>query len=100
MNKAYRTRCERALYSMTVSEMKGRDPKTVARVVLKVIQKSRPPVRKVVGLEYKLLYALYRLLPARWFIPLVGWFYLHKAVPADPVWCFEKNVLNREREEK
>lgn len=100
VNKAYRTMCERALYSMTVSELKGRDPVTVARMVFKVIQKSRPPVRKVVGAEYKLLYGAYRLLPARWFVSLVGWFYLHKAVPADPVWCLEKNVLNREREEK
>ncbi|MFZ5974592.1 MAG: SDR family oxidoreductase [Bacillota bacterium] len=98
-NKAYRTMCERALYSMTLSEMKGREPKAVAKVVFRLIRNPRPPVRKVIGLEYKFLYGLYKMLPARWFVWLVGRFYTSKAVPADAVWSFEKDVLNPEKEE-
>jgi short-subunit dehydrogenase len=92
-NRAYRAMCERALYSMTVSEMKGHDPKKAARAVLRVVQQARPPVRKVVGMEYKLLYACSRLLPARWFVSMVGRFYTSKPLPQDPVWSFEKDVL-------
>lgn len=98
-NPAYRTRCERALYSMTVSERKGHDPRKVARAVCRVVQLARPPVRKVVGLEYKLLYALNKLLPARWFVFLVGRFYTSKPLPKDPVWSFEKDVLGGGPEE-
>jgi NAD(P)-dependent dehydrogenase (short-subunit alcohol dehydrogenase family) len=99
-NKAYRGMCERALYSMTVSEMNGHDPRDTARAVLGVIHKKRPPVRKVVGAEYKLLYAAYRLLPIRWFNRGVLWFYTRKPVPPDPVWSFEKDVLKKEEKTK
>ncbi len=93
-NTAYRNECERALYSMTVSEMNGDDPQKAAKTVLKMIQKRNPPVRKVVGLQYKLIYGVYRIMPTRWFVNIINLFYTSKKLPDNPVWSFEKNVFN------
>ncbi|MCR4435507.1 MAG: SDR family oxidoreductase [Clostridiales bacterium] len=61
----YRDRYEKAINAMAVSEMNGPGPDKVVNVVLKVIEMKNPPVRKVVGVSYKLIVFLKRILPSR-----------------------------------
>ena len=48
---------------MEHDEINGRDPATVARRVRWVLDRSHPPVRTIVGLDYQALSLLARLLP-------------------------------------
>ena len=50
---------------MEHDEQNGRNPDTVANVVLKLIGKANPPVRVAIGFEYKLLMFILRFLPDR-----------------------------------
>ncbi len=62
---AYRTRFEKAVEAMVRSELNGPGPEYAARAIAEVIESDNPPVRKVVGFQYKLIVLLKRLLPAR-----------------------------------
>ena len=90
---AYREEFSRAIGSMVKSEMNGRSPETSARVIVKLLKRKNPPVRKVVGFEYKLLVFAKRLVPPR----IVSWalrlmYCRAKEAPAD-IWNFERDVL-------
>ena len=61
----YYEACRKAVGRMEKDETGGRPPESVARAVLKLCQKERPPLRTVVGFDYKLLVFLKRLLPDR-----------------------------------
>ena len=61
----YAGACRRAVGRMAVDEDKGHPPEKVARVAWRIAQKKSPPVRRAVGLDYKALALVKRLLPAR-----------------------------------
>ncbi|HOJ93251.1 MAG TPA: SDR family oxidoreductase [Dictyoglomaceae bacterium] len=61
----YKERCQRAIESMEKSEMNGPGPEIVVKAVAKVIESKNPPIREVVGAEYKLIAFLRRIAPDR-----------------------------------
>ncbi len=67
---SYREACERALNSMIYDEIHGKSPDTVARAVLRAADRKNMPARIIVGLDYKFLFTLVRLLP-RWLAEVV-----------------------------
>ena len=60
---AYKTYCDKSVAVMVHDETHGPDPIVVAKVVGKIIEKRNPPVVKTVGLQYKILVFLKRLIP-------------------------------------
>ncbi|MCL2391454.1 MAG: SDR family NAD(P)-dependent oxidoreductase [Oscillospiraceae bacterium] len=58
-------KCIRAVEKMEKDEIKGRPPISAAQVVLKLCTKRNPPLRTIVGFDYKLLAFLRRFLPQR-----------------------------------
>ena len=96
-NPAYREQFKRALYSMAASELKGKNPKTVAHVVRKIIHKKNPPIRVVVCAEYKLVALAKRLVPAKLLEMVLKKMYLGATVPENPIWNFEKEVLGEKK---
>jgi len=60
----YEQAMRRAVGVMENDEQKGAPPEKVARTVLRVTKRRRPPVRVAVGLDYKLLLLAKRLLPS------------------------------------
>jgi NAD(P)-dependent dehydrogenase (short-subunit alcohol dehydrogenase family) len=66
----YYQTCQKSIAKMARDEQKGRAPISVARVALQLAQRKHPPLRKVVGIDYKLLVFARRLLP-NWLIELV-----------------------------
>ena len=61
----YFNACVRAVRRMEKDEFNGRHPISAARVVFKLSAKKKPPARKIVGFDYKLLAFLRRFLPDR-----------------------------------
>ena len=61
----YYEACVKAVGKMEKDETRGKSPTSVARVVLKLCHRRRPPPRTIVGFDYKLLVFLKRLLPDR-----------------------------------
>ena len=61
----YGSACRRAVDRMAADEKKGHPPEKVARVALRVAQRKSPPVRRAIGLSYKAVALLRRLLPSR-----------------------------------
>lgn len=68
-------RCGRAVASMEKDERNGISPAKVASVIVRAAAKKNPAPLYVAGFRYKLLLALYRVLPARLAIWLVGKLY-------------------------
>lgn len=64
-NTLYKERIESSLKRMEKDEQNGKNPKTVAKVIYRVIKKKNPPIKVTVGFSYKLLVFLKRLLPTR-----------------------------------
>ncbi|MCL2402321.1 MAG: hypothetical protein FWC90_06725, partial [Oscillospiraceae bacterium] len=50
---------------MEKDEQNGRPPASVAQTILKLCARKNPPVQKIVGIDYKLLVFLRRLMPER-----------------------------------
>ena len=57
--------CIRAVKKMERDELAGKPPITSANAILKLSKLKRPPARKIVGFDYKLLAFLRRVLPDR-----------------------------------
>lgn len=57
--------CEKAVGQMAKDEENGVPASKVADVVVKIVGKKRPPIRKVVGADYTLVYWLKRLVSNR-----------------------------------
>jgi hypothetical protein len=51
---------------MEKDEANGMSPRKIAKKVRKMIEKKRMPVRTSVGLSYKTIRLLYRILPEKW----------------------------------
>lgn len=64
-SSAYSETEMRSIAGMAKSEQNGKSPDTVARVFYALACKKNPPVRKAVGLDYKLLCAIRRIVPDR-----------------------------------
>jgi len=62
---AYMPECDKAIKQMEKDEQNGADPIVVAKAVLKAAKRKYPPVRVSVGFQYKLVYGLSRILPAK-----------------------------------
>ena len=57
--------CLRAVRKMENDETGGRPPESVAREIFRICGRKSPPLRRVIGFDYKLLVFLQRLLPHR-----------------------------------
>lgn len=87
---AYREPFERALYEMIRSELASPGPERCARMVLRTAKQKNPPIRKSVGLPYKLLYVLSKVVPWRVKFRILRMIYLSKKPPKDAVWTYDK----------
>ncbi len=74
-DSAYYKKFIKSIETMAKSEMSGPDPLIVAKVVKRIISRKNPPVRKTVGLSYKLIVFLKRLVPSRLLVYIVGKLY-------------------------
>lgn len=68
-------RCTRAVASMERDERNGLPAPKVASVIVRAARKKKPAPYYVAGFKYRLLLALYNMLPARTAVWLVGKFY-------------------------
>jgi short-subunit dehydrogenase len=62
-NSAYAEYCKKSVAVMEKDELNGPDPIVVARAVGKIIERKNPPVCVAVGMRYKLLTFMKRLVP-------------------------------------
>lgn len=62
-SSAYSEYSKKSIAVMERDEQNGPDPSVVAKVVCKIIEKRNPPACVVVGMQYKLLVFLKRLVP-------------------------------------
>lgn len=61
----YNARCIKAVTQMEKDERKGKTPLTAAKAAYALSQKPNPPIRKIVGFDYKTLVFLKRILPSK-----------------------------------
>lgn len=61
----YKDRIERSIKKMEYDEQNGVSPLKVVKVIDRLINKKRLPVQRIVGLDYKLLVLLSKLLPKK-----------------------------------
>ncbi|MGI6160671.1 MAG: SDR family oxidoreductase [Christensenellales bacterium] len=90
-NEAYRNAFERALYTMVKDEINGMPPESVANAVMSCLKRGNPPPKSAVGLQYKFLCLLNKLLPLRLQNAVVKGMYSGK-LPKDAIWTFNKDV--------
>jgi short-subunit dehydrogenase len=64
-HKDYGTRITRSVRRMEKDEQNGKNPITVAKICLKMLNKKHMPLFRTVGLQYKLFVILNRILPQR-----------------------------------
>lgn len=62
-DSVYKEMCATSVEKMEKDERNGRSPDSVAKIVVKLAGRKHPPVRSVVGAEYRLLMFLLRFLP-------------------------------------
>ncbi len=65
VNPVYKQRHEKAVNEMIKSETNGPGPEVVVKEFSKILNSNNPPVRIVVGMQYKAVALLKRLLPAK-----------------------------------
>ena len=87
---AYRQPLERALYEMIRSELSAQGPERCAALVSKLARMKNPPLRLSVGMGYKLLYMLAKLMPLRLKDFVLRKMYLRKNPPKNAVWTYAK----------
>lgn len=64
-NSVYKDRFTKSLNTMVKDETNGPAPDIVSNVILKIVNRKNPPVRVTIGLNYKMIVFLKRLVPAR-----------------------------------
>lgn len=64
----YGSRIERSIKRMEQDEQNGKDPITVAKVILKLVRSKRPKARVTVGFTYKLLVFISRIVPRKFML--------------------------------
>ncbi len=70
----YYEQCKSAVEHMAHDEQNGKPADSVAKVFLKLAYRKSPPVRVAVGVDYKILAFLVKILPARlasWIVKLI-----------------------------
>lgn len=72
----YEDMCRKAVQHMEKDEMNGKPASSVAKVFLKLAYRKNPPIRCAVGLDYKALALIAKILPARLVNALVKLIYL------------------------
>ena len=72
------TACIHAVGKMEKDELAGKPPLTVANVILKLCNSKNPPAKKIVGIDYKLLALMQRILPYRIVESLLQKLYINK----------------------
>lgn len=77
-NKDYSGTLKKSVSKMALDEQNGRSPDSVAKVALTLAGKKNPPARVPVGLEYKALMQLLRIMPDRGKEIILGKLYLPK----------------------
>lgn len=70
--------CYRSVAKMEKDEQKGRLPESCARIAFRLSQCDHPPLRTVVGIEYKLLAFAKRFLPDRFILFILSKMYMPK----------------------
>lgn len=71
----YHIRFTKSLARMEKDEQNGASPIAVANTIYKMVLKKNPPVRATVGISYKLILFLKRILPTRIIEKIVGLLY-------------------------
>lgn len=71
----YMPESRNAIQQMENDEQNGYSPDCVAKVVWKISQRRKPPVRVTVGFSYKMVYLLSKLLPSRLQLFILGKIY-------------------------
>jgi short-subunit dehydrogenase len=66
---------KKSVAKMEHDEQNGAPPEAVAKLVCKMLDKKRPPVRRAVGFSYQILVFLKRLLPDRLILWILGKMY-------------------------
>ena len=67
---------KKSISKMERDEQNGKDPITVAKVMYKISKMKKLPVTKVVGLEYKLIMFLQKILPKKFMLFIVNKLYM------------------------
>lgn len=65
-NSPYADHVSRSINKMAKDEQNGVSPMKVVAVIERMMKKKRMPVQKVVGLDYKILVGLSKVLPKKW----------------------------------
>ena len=74
-DKNYGKRISRSISVMEHDERNGMSPVCVAKTILKVANKKRPPIAIAVGYKYKLFLFLNKILPKKWVVAVIGKMY-------------------------
>ena len=64
-NDSYRKDVEKSIKKMEKDEITGKSPDTVGKMVVKLLKKRNPPLRKTIGFWYKCVVFLPRILPTK-----------------------------------
>lgn len=64
-NRDYQKIVENSIKKVEKDEQTGKSPDSVAKVVVKILKRKNPPLRKTVGFAYKLVVFLPRILPTK-----------------------------------
>ncbi|XMB66361.1 SDR family oxidoreductase [Mycoplasmatota bacterium zrk1] len=64
-NSDYKERCDQAVNKMIKDEQNGPEPRVVIKELKHILKKKNPPIRRIVGLDYKMIGILKKLLPAK-----------------------------------
>lgn len=64
-NEELKNRITASIKKVEKDERQGKSPETVAKVVVKVLKKKNPPLRKTVGFVYKCIVFLSKILPSK-----------------------------------
>lgn len=75
-DSVYKEKCDKAVNEMIKCEMKGPEPKVVVREFKKILNSKKPPIRKIVGLDYKVVGLLKKLCPSNFVEYIVTKIYL------------------------
>ena len=64
-NDSYRKDVEKSIKKMEKDEITGKSPDSVGKMVVKLLKKRNPPLRKTIGFWYKCVVFLPRILPTK-----------------------------------
>lgn len=91
----YKESLGKSICAMKRDELSGKEPYTVAKAIVRLLDRKRLPHRVTVGLSYKLAVFLRRFLPYTLIESALRRLYLTKASDSR-IWSFERDVLGEE----